>query len=327
MEEQASGVVDLNPDVVLQRLDSWANGFMRMLPNIAVALVLLVLAWFAARLVGSIIRRAATRRGRDNLGAVVGSFTRWAVFLLGTLLALTIILPTLHPGDLIAGLGITSIAFGFAFKDILQNWLAGILILIRQPFAVGDQIAVGDFEGTVERIESRATLITTYDNQRVVIPNSDIYTSSVVVRTAFPARRSQYDVGIGYGDDIGMVCAMLVEAVREIEGIHDDPAVEALPWGLEASWVTIRVRWWTASRRSDVVHVTAKVIASIKRTLDAAGVDMPFDTTVMLFHDQTEELDGTRGRQREGWPAPKDRKPPRPARALRAAAEPEPAAD
>lgn len=117
------------------------------------------------------------------------------------MLAVTIVAPSLTPGDLIAGLGVRSVAIGFALKDILQNMLAGILILLRQPFEVGDKVVSGGHEGTVERIETRATLIKTYDGRRVVITNTDIYTDSVTVNTAYDTRRSQYDIAIGCNDD------------------------------------------------------------------------------------------------------------------------------
>ena len=130
-------------------------------------------------------------------------------------------LPTLSPGDLIAGLGVSSVAIGFAFKDILQNWLAGLLILLRQPFEINDQIEVNGREGTVERIETRATIIKTYDGQRLVIPNSDIYTDAVLVKTAYDKRRSQYDVGIGYGDNIGEACDVIRKALSEVEGVQE----------------------------------------------------------------------------------------------------------
>lgn len=314
-EEEAAAAVDFNPALMAERIDSWLDGLVRLTPNILVALVVTLIAWFVARSIGGAISRMAARRKRANLGDVVGSFARWSAFLLGALIALTIVVPSLRPGDLIAGLGISSIAIGFAFKDILQNWLAGILILIRQPFAIGDQIVVGAFEGAVERIESRATLIRTYDNQRVVIPNSDIYTGAVTVRTAFPTRRSEFDVGIGYGDDIGEACELIAATLADVEGVVAEPAPEALPWGLDASWVTIRALWWTASDRAAVVHVGARARMAIKRALDDAGIDMPFETQVHLFHDQTEEVDGARERQREGWPAPVSGQSPRPARA------------
>lgn len=313
MEEQPDrqGEIDLNPSKMLEQIDSWLDGFIKILPNLGVAIIFLILAYFVTRWIGRMITRGARTRDRDNLGEVLGSFARWGLFLFAILLALTIVIPSLSPGDLVAGLGVSSVAIGFAFKDILQNWLAGILILLRQPFEIGDQIVSQGHEGSVERIESRATIIKTYDNQRVVIPNSDIYTDAVVVRTANEKRRSEYDIGVGYGDDMDEAITLIKEALSEVEGVASDPAPEALPWGLDASWVTIRARWWTRSDRATVVHTTARVLPAIKRKLDAAGIDMPYETGVMLFHDQTEETDGNREAQREGWPPPKDSQTPR----------------
>ncbi len=106
------------------------------------------------------------------------------------------------PGDLVAGLGITSVAIGFAFKDVLQNFFAGILILWRKPFVVGDQIKFREFEGAIEEINVRSTRIKTFDGERAVIPNGDIYANAVLVKTAYEKRRVKFVVGIGYLDDI-----------------------------------------------------------------------------------------------------------------------------
>ncbi|PHP28542.1 mechanosensitive ion channel family protein [Limimaricola cinnabarinus] len=298
--------VDADTGNIFEKLDAWADGFFRLLPNIAVAIVVLVLFWFLARGVAWLVRRSGRRRGRDNLGDVGASLLRWLVLIIGFMLAVTIVAPSITPGDLFAGLGIGSVAIGFAFKDILQNMLAGILILIRQPFEVGDQIVSGGHEGTVERIETRATLIKTYDGRRVVIPNSDIYTDAVVVNTAFDKRRSQYDVLIGCSDDIDAACAVMVETAGGCEGVLADPAPEAIPWGMDADGNTIRLRWWTAPARADVVHVWGRVIRDVYNALDAKGVDLPYPTRMVLFHDQTEATDGDRTAQREGWPAKGD---------------------
>ncbi len=300
--KEINETIDLNPNAALERVDSWINGAIRMLPNIIVALILFVIVWFVARFVKSMIYKQFSHRDRENLGDVLGGFVKWVILVVGFLLAATIVIPSLKPGDLIAGLGVSSVAIGFAFKDILQNWLAGMLILLRQPFHVGDQISVNGHEGTVERIETRATIIKTYDGQRIVIPNSDIYTNSVLVRTAHEKRRSEYDIGIGYGDDIDHACEVIRRALATVEGVTADPAPEALPWDLAASWVTVRARWWTDSRRTNVAHVHSAVILALKKALDEASIDMPYDTQVHLFHDQTEGNDGVRGVQREGWP-------------------------
>ncbi|SPH16662.1 Small-conductance mechanosensitive channel [Defluviimonas aquaemixtae] len=306
---------------VLEKIDSWVDGFFRLLPNIAVAFVLLLIFWFLAIGASALVRRMASRRGRENLGDVAASLARWMIVILGVMLAVTIIAPSVTPADLFAGLGISSVAIGFAFKDILQNMLAGILILLRQPFEVGDQIVSGGHEGTVERIETRATLIKTYDGRRVVIPNADIYTDAVVVNTAFDQRRSEYDIQIGCNDDWDEACRLMVKATKGCEGVLSEPAPEALPWAIAESGNNVRLRWWTDPDRASVVQAFSRVIEASYKALDAAGIDMPYPTQVMLFHDQTEETDGDRARRRDGWPKRPDGNNPKPHRIADALAE------
>lgn len=295
--------VDANPSLIFDKLDAWLDGFFKLLPNIGVAIVVFIIFWFLGKGVGALIRRSAANRDRNSLGDVGGSLIRWALAVIGAMLAVTVVAPTISPGDLISGLGIGSVAIGFAFKDILQNMLAGILILLRQPFEVGDQIVSGGHEGTVEKIETRATLIKTYDGRRVVIPNSDIYTDSVVVNTAFDVRRSQYDIGIGCNDDWDSVRRIMEQTCANVEGVISDPAPETIPMELGDFANVVRLRWWTSSDRSSQIHTFGRVLQEVYKALDKEGIDMPYPTQVHLFHDQTEETDGNRAKQREGWPA------------------------
>ena len=207
-------------------------------------------------------------------------------------------------------LGISGVAIGFAFRDILQNFLAGILILLTEPFQMDDQIVFKDFEGTVENIQTRATTIRTYDGRRIVIPNSELFTNSVTVNTAFENRRLQYDIGIGYGDDIDRAKQLILEAIASVDDVLSDPAPDALVVDLAESSLNIRARWWVKPpRRADILDKQDQVLAAIKNKLTANGIDMPFPTQQILFHDQTEETDGDRSRQREGWPAGKQEVP------------------
>ena len=309
--------VTFEPAFALGKIEDWVVGFQKLLPNIVVGLIVIALFWMVGWLFDRAFNRWARRHARDNLGEVLGAFVKWLIILFGTLVGLTIVIPSLNPADLLAGLGIGSVAIGFAFKDILQNWLAGLLLLIRQPFQVGDQIVVNGYEGTVDWIETRATIITTYDRRRVIIPNADVYSNAVTVNTAHEVRRSQYDIGIGYGDDMEKARAVILKALGETPGVEAEPKAEVLVMDLAASWVTLRARWWTSSTRTDVVHAQAAALERIKTALDEAGIDMPFDTKVLLFHDQSEDVDGVRGRQREGWPKPTSGSAPRPARWVR----------
>jgi small conductance mechanosensitive channel len=132
--------VDANPTLIFDKIDAWLDGFFKLLPNIGVAIVVFVIFWFVSKLVAALIRRAAKDKDRPSLAEVGSTLVRWTIVIIGSMLAVTIVAPTLTPSDLIAGLGVSPVAISFAFKDILQNMLAGILILLRQPFEVGDQI-------------------------------------------------------------------------------------------------------------------------------------------------------------------------------------------
>lgn len=288
-----------------EKIQAMTNSLIVLLPNLVLALIVFAVFWFAAKALKSLVRRL-TRRHRQarNLGLVLGRLSQGVAILIGLFVALSIVIPSFKVGDLVQLLGISGVAFGFAFRDILQNFLAGILILLTEPFQIDDQIVFKDFEGTVEDIQTRATTIRTYDGRRVVIPNSELFTNSVTVNTAWDNRRLQYDVGIGYGDDIDRAKQLIMEAVANLEVVLKEPAPDVLVMELADSTVNIRVRWWISPpRRADALDTRDKVLAAIKNKLTANGIDLPFPTQQILFHDQTEETDGIRSRQREGWPA------------------------
>ena len=281
--------IHINADVknIVGTLESWANGFIALTPNLIAAALLMLVFYGFARAVDYVLGRELRRKGRPALANVGGALLRWSIMVLGLLIAATIVLPSVKPGDLLSGLGIGSVAIGFAFKDILQNLLSGILILLRQPFRIGDQIVVNGYEGTVEDIETRATYIRTYDGRRVIIPNAIIYASAFVVNTAFDARRSEYDVGVGGAEDWGPAASLMTAAASKCEGVLNEPAPEALPFGIDPYQNTIRLRWWTAPDQASVLHTRARVIRTVQSALSAAGVEMPFPTQTLMLHDAT----------------------------------------
>lgn len=300
--------------IAYQRLHALGIGAMRMLPNIGIAVAVFLLFLLVASLTRKFVQRINTGKYHQNLVIVFGRMTQWALTLLGVLMAVTIAFPSFTPANLISALGITGIAIGFAFKDIFENFLAGILILVTEPFAIGDQIMFGAFEGTIEEIETRATKMRTYDGRLVVIPNADLYKGSFIVNTAYPTRRLQYDVVIGNGDDIAAAKRVMLEAIRGIPDVENDPAPDALVMAYADAGVSIRIRWWIKPpRRADVVAMQDQVLEKVKAALTENGIDLPYPTQQVLFHDQTEDTDGDRRRQREGWPAGRG-EVPRPAR-------------
>lgn len=281
------------------------NDFLVLLPNFVRALIVFAVFFFVARTLKQVVR-CLTRSHRQarNLGLVLGRLAQGATVLTGLFIALSIITPSIKASDLVQLLGISGVAIGFAFRDILQNFLAGILILLTEPFQIDDQIVFKDFEGTVEQIQTRATTIRTYDGRRIVIPNSELFTNSVIVNTAFDSRRLEYDIGIGYGDDIDTARQLILEAIHEVDGVLETPAPDTIVVELASSSVNIRARWWVQSpRRADVLDLQDRVLTNIKNKLTANGIDLPYPTQQILFHDQTEASDGDRARQREGWTA------------------------
>ena len=269
--------------------------------------------WGLAVAARSGIERVTARRSEyPGAGKAFGRLAYIALMLLGVLIAVTVAFPSVTPAKLFSVLGVGGVAIGFAFKDIFQNLVAGILLLIRHPFRAGDEITSGAFTGTVESIETRATYIRTYNGKRIIVPNSIIYTEPVTVITAYGRLRSQYDVGIGYGDDVGQARAIALKAVKSIDGVLADPAPDVLLWDLAGSSQNLRVRWWSKPRRGDVVALRDRVLEAVAGALAASGIDLPFPTQVVLLHDQTEATDGDRTKQREGWPAGKNPPEPRP---------------
>lgn len=288
-----------------EKVQGMINGFIALIPNLVLALIVFAIFFVVAGAIRQVVRRVTRhRRHARNLGLILGRLAQWTILLIGLFISLSIVVPTLKAGDLVQLLGISGVAIGFAFRDILQNFLAGILILLTEPFQLDDQIIFKNFEGTVESIQTRATTIRTYDGRRIVIPNSELFTNSVTVNTAFEHRRLEYDVGIGYGDDIDEAKRLILEAIHETEGVLQDPAPDAIVVDLAESTVNIRARWWVQPPlRAEVLALQDKVLIAIKKKLTANGIDLPFPTQQILFHDQTEETDGDRSRQREGWPA------------------------
>ena len=291
--------------IAWQKINQMGRGFMAMLPNLLFGVVVFVGFIFLARGAKSLVERLIAHQNQSqSLKLLLSRLAYVAVLILGILITVTIIVPGFTPATLVSALGVGGVAIGFAFKDIFQNFLAGVLLLITEPFKINDQITYKDFEGTVEMIQTRATTIKTYDGRRVVIPNAELFINAVTVNTAYDQRRLQYDIGIGYGDDIAQARQLILEAMKGVDGVLADPAPEALVVDLAGSSVNIRARWWiNPPRRADVVGSQDKVLEAIKNTLTAHGIDLPFPTQQILLHDQTEVTDGDRKTQREGWPA------------------------
>lgn len=304
------------------KLQAIAHGAVAIAPNLLIAAVVFLIFVGLARLLARGASDLARRAGQnDGVAKVFARIASGLLLVLGALIAATIVFPSLDAASIFGALGVGGVAVGFAFKDIFQNLLAGILVLITKPFKIGDQIVSGSHEGTVEDIQIRATLLRTYDNRRIVIPNSELYTNRVTVNTAHPSRRIAVEVGIGYGDDIDLATRVILETIEGLDRVQRDPKPVVLVRELAESSVNLEVRFWiNPAVRREAIRSSDEILRAIKPALTEAGIDLPFPTQQILFHDQTETADGERMSQREGWPSRGARDDPRSREAERAEA-------
>lgn len=256
-------------------------------PYFLVALVVFLLFWGLSAIFKKVVYKLLGKRSRHaNLVKVFQRVGGALILFMGFMIAMVIAIPGFTPAKLIGALGIGSVAIGFAFKDIFQNLLSGILLLLSEPFRIGDQIVSGDYEGTVEDIKIRATTIKTFDGRQVVIPNSQLYTSALTVNTAYKQRRLQVAVGIGYEDDIETAKGVILQALDRAETVSRRAEPSVIATGFGDSTIDLTVRWFiddgTQANKVASIH---EVIVEMKKGLDGAGVNMPFPIRTLDLSD------------------------------------------
>ena len=244
------------------------DAFISRLPALFLAVLVFVLFYGLSHLTVRAIQQAVSRR-RQNLALVFARLVGGTIVLLGLLVAISIVAPSFQASDLIKILGIGGVAIGFAFQTILQNFLAGLLLLWSEPFRVGDEIKIDAFEGRVEEIQTRATIIRTYDEREVVIPNADLFTHSVIVNTAMGSRRWQYDLTVNKNRNLRQLKTTIVNAVRKVPGVLSDPEPEALIVEATPDATKVRILWSTQdSRQHQMLGSYDQVITEIVDALD-----------------------------------------------------------
>lgn len=278
---------DASPlQLVLDQLDTHLTQLVAATPRLAMALVLIVITWGLARLGVALIGVFARRLNmRTNLQSVLRMLAATGVWLGGLLIAVTIVFPSVTPAKMLTTLGLGSVAIGFAFKDTFENFLAGLLILIREPFEIGDHVATDDVEGRVESITIRDTHIRQTDGQLVVVPNGTLFSDPVTVRTSRELRRTTIIVGVAYGEDVDEARDVIASAVEQVDSVRDDVSdVQVFAQAFGASSIDFEVTWWTGSQPLDIRASRDQVVAAVKRALDDADIEIPFPYRTLTFN-------------------------------------------
>ncbi|MGC9504072.1 mechanosensitive ion channel family protein [Baaleninema sp.] len=277
---------------IQSRLVDLVGQSIQLLPALLVAVVILFATRYGANLVKRVVSATARRILKSrSLQSLVVQTSYVATWVVGILASGVIAFPGLRVGDIIALLGLSSVAVGFAFQDIFKNFLAGILLLLHEPFELHDQIVVDDYEGTVEEIAIRSTQIRTYRGEQVVIPNSIVFTSPVQVLTALPQRRTDLSIGVDYNTPLPKAREVLYEALQGVEGVLQVPEVEVDVVSFGDSSIDLVVRYWTAPQRAEVRRAQTQVMMALKAACDRADINIPYPIRTVYHFDQREFAD------------------------------------
>ncbi|MDY7094897.1 MAG: mechanosensitive ion channel family protein, partial [Acidobacteriota bacterium] len=258
----------------LLKLEERGRAVIGYLPLLAVAaLLILFFAWLAAAVARwDLLFRRADNPFVQNLSR---QLVRAAVFLVGVLLALEILDATALVGAVLGTAGVLGIAIGFAFRDMAENFIASVLLSLRQPFAPNDLVRIDDLEGKVVSLTSRATILMTLDGNHLRIPNSRVFKGVILNYTRNPLRRFDFGVGVGVEEDLVEAQRLGIETLRKTPGVVGDPE----PWGvidqLGDSSVVVRFYAWVDQQQASFAKVRSEAIRLVKLTLEDAGMDLP----------------------------------------------------
>lgn len=275
-------------------LTSLARSLIENLPLIVLALLLVVLGVVIARYVARWTEHGLQRTAADRVViGLTGKLIRFVVLVIFVITAFSV--TGVNVGAALATLGLAGLALAFALQNILENFVAGLLLLIRKPFRAGDQIRSGDWEGTVQEIDLRVTRITSYDGELVLIPNADVFRTPIVNLTRRGRRRTVVNVGIDYRDDHDRARDVLLEAVKGVSGVLDQPEPRVLLHELGDSAVEFQLLYWSLPDIATVIGTRDRVLSSAKSAVESAGMTIPWPIRTLAFDDRL-EVRGEAGR-------------------------------
>lgn len=261
--------------VVLSRLTEKLYQLLSALPMLLIAVLVVWTAWMAG---GWLSRRALFNRlvsRNPFLRDLAQTTTRWSALIVGLVIALDLMNATAIVSAILGTAGVVGVALGFAFKSTLENYLAGILMSLRQPFAPNDDVVIGGHRGSVISLTSRATILMTLDGNHLRLPNAFVFSSVMLNYTRNPSRRLEFDVGVGVQEDLLEAMSLGIQTLTGLDGVMLKPPPRAFIESLADSNVQIRYFAWVDQRTHDFLSVRSEAIRTVKLALEAADMDMP----------------------------------------------------
>ncbi len=279
--------------IVVQKIYKLLHHFLESLPNIVIAIVIFSLCMLLSRFFQRFIQRR--QHLPKSVSIVLERVSRITFVIVGIFIALAIIFPSIKPVDLLGGVGVVSLALGFAVKDMLNNFMSGILILLQQPFRVGDEIKHNDLEGVVDYINIRYTVLVGFDGRKFLIPNGEIYSNIIVVNTLSNCRWSSFEINVDINNDIDKISDVLLKAIQKVDGVMHKPAPSVSLSNISASAMTLKCAWSTSPYNGQISKVKSEVLKQIQNVLKSKQIKPPlalelFSQTYSLGQPLQEDL-------------------------------------
>ena len=272
-------------NLLAHKLSGWMRQLVLLLPNLLLAVLVVVVTWLLARLARSLTARLLKRVSHsEQVNWLVAQAVYVAVFAAGTFIALGILGLEKTVASLMAGAGIVTLALGFAFQDIAANLLAGIYLSVRRPFRRGHLIKSQDYFGTVNQINLRWTEIYTQQGQLVMIPNKQVFENPIMNYSSLGRRRIDLEIGVSYSDDLARAREVAIQAVEQVSTRLPDRPVELFYEEFGRSSINFVIRFWISfSKQPDYLEARSEAIERIKQAFDAEGITIPFPTRILDF--------------------------------------------
>jgi small conductance mechanosensitive channel len=268
-------------DQLIAKVLGWAHDFILLLPNLAVAVVVVVGFWLLAKLARDLLQRLLRRISHsEQVNRLLGQTVFLAFVVAGLFVALGIVGLQKTVASLLAGAGILGLALGFAFQDIAANFMAGIYLSIERPFRPGHLIQTKEIQGVVQRVHLRWTEIRTPQGQLILVPNKQVFENPITNFSTTGERRIDLKAGVSFDDDLDKVKRVAVEAIGAVSSRKADTEVELFFEELGESTVNLVVRFWIAfaAKQSDYLLAQSEAIERLKKAFDDNGISMPFPT-------------------------------------------------
>lgn len=269
-----------------KQLEAMGKGFMQTLPSLIISVGVLLVTFLAARFAVKIADRITGRANvRTDLKQLLDTLVRLLIWIVGLLIAATVAIPSFTPAGAFAGLGVGAVAIGFAFQDIFENFLAGVLIMLRDKMNINDVIECQGIQGRVERINLRETHVRQLSNELTVMPNSMLFKNPVKILTDATIRRNELVVGVSYDTDLDHAEAVIRAAMETITAIHHEKPVLVAAQAFGSSSVDFLVQWWADSTLRDLRITKSDVVKALKIALDEAKIEIPYPYVTNTFKE------------------------------------------